>query len=280
MLSSEIIKKIEELVYSKPRSIQEISQHIKKNWRTADRYITEISKEFGTVETRTFRGGTRGALKIVYWSAVEKISKSVFQEQLEENIFKGKIKDDFAGFDIFQHVEDNKKDAWVKKGLDEVEAGRLIEFKKLLLKAKKQILFFSGNLSFINFKDDKVNIFETLDELVKKGVQIKIVCRVDFNAIDNIEKILSLNSKYGKELIEIRHREQPLRVSVIDKDIINIKEVKKPTGRKSEIRENFFIFYTIKDKEWIEWITKIFWKMFNSSLSARKRLDELNKIKV
>ena len=142
MLSSEIIKKIEELVYSKPRSIQEISQHIKKNWRTADRYITEISKEFGTVETRTFRGGTRGALKIVYWSAVEKISKSVFQEQLEENIFKGKIKDDFAGFDIFQHVEDNKKDAWVKKGLDEVEAGRLIEFKKLLLKAKKQILFF------------------------------------------------------------------------------------------------------------------------------------------
>ena len=135
-------------------------------------------------------------------------------------------------------------------------------------------------MSFINFKDDKVNIFETLDELVKKGVQIKIVCRVDFNAIDNIEKILSLNSKYGKELIEIRHREQPLRVSVIDKDIINIKEVKKPTGRKSEIRENFFIFYTIKDKEWIEWITKIFWKMFNSSLSARKRLDELNKIKV
>ncbi|MFH1308006.1 MAG: hypothetical protein ABIH72_04095, partial [archaeon] len=86
MLNSNIIRKIEEFVYTKPRSIQEISQHINKSWRTADRYIQEIEKEFGTISTRTFRGGTRGALKIVYWSSVEKISSSVFQQKLEKDI--------------------------------------------------------------------------------------------------------------------------------------------------------------------------------------------------
>ena len=72
MLSSEVIKKIEDFVYEKPRSIQEIAEYIKKNWRTADRYIQEIEKNFGTISTKVFREGTRGALKIVYWSAVEK----------------------------------------------------------------------------------------------------------------------------------------------------------------------------------------------------------------
>jgi len=57
MLDSKTIKKIEDFVYTKPRSIQEVSEHIIKNWRTADRYIQEIKKEFGTIETRTFRGG-------------------------------------------------------------------------------------------------------------------------------------------------------------------------------------------------------------------------------
>ena len=49
-----------------------------KNWRTADRYVDEIEKSFGTLSTRVFRGGTRGALKIVFWSSVEKIRGTVF----------------------------------------------------------------------------------------------------------------------------------------------------------------------------------------------------------
>ena len=51
------INKIEEFVYSKPRSIQEISNFLEKNWRTADRYIEEIEKNFGTISTRVFKGG-------------------------------------------------------------------------------------------------------------------------------------------------------------------------------------------------------------------------------
>src|SRR3989304_4113186 len=102
MLHSEIVRKIEDFVYGKPRSVQEIAEHIGKNWRTADRYIDDIEKEFGTLATRVFRGGTRGALKIVYWASVEKVSPTAFQTQLEEQILKGRTKYDFSPFDIFQ----------------------------------------------------------------------------------------------------------------------------------------------------------------------------------
>jgi hypothetical protein len=280
MLSSQITKEVEDFVYSKPRSIQEIAKHISKNWRTADRYVEEIEKNFGTISTRVFREGTRGALKIVYWSSIEKVSSSVFQEQLEKVIMNGKTKQDFSGFDVFQHINETNKTAWIKKGEDEIKCGRLKEFEDLLLEAKKQILFFSGNLSFINFKDDNSEVFKTIESLIKKGISIKVLCRVDFPSIKNVEKLLSLNFKYGKELIEIRHREQPLRVTIIDNKIINIKEEKEPSGRKHELKEKIFIFYTIRDKEWVGWITRIFWKMFSSSIDANRRLEQLRKIKV
>jgi len=278
MLDPQTIKDIEDFVYPRPRSIQEIAHHIQKNWRTADRYIEEIKKNFGTLSTRVFREGTRGALKIVYWSSVEKVRYSAFQDQLEKLIMTGRTKYDFSGFDIFQHVKEDNKEAWTKIGKNEVDAGRLIEFKELLIKAERQILFFSGNLSFINFKDETANIFEVLEELVKKGISMKVVCRVDVAGRKNIEKLLSLNYKYGKELIEIRHREQPLRISVIDDKLINIKEMKEPTGRVHELDNKIFTFYTIKDKEWADWISRIFWKMFSTSIDAKKRIEQMDKI--
>lgn len=279
MLNTDIIRKIEDFIYTKPRSVDEIAKHIGKNWRTADRYVGEIEKNFGTISTRVFREGTRGALKIVYWSSQDKVSNSVFQEKMESDIMTRKTKYDFSPFDIFQLVKDNKKDAWIKTATNEVKAGRMHEFKKLLEKAEKQILFFSGNLSFINFKDKEADIFNVIENLVKKGISIKVLCRVDFAGIENIEKMLSLNYKYGKSLIEIRHREQPLRVTIIDNKITNLKEVKEPTGREKELNKKTFIIYTITDKEWTEWLSKIFWKMFNNSVSSEKRLEEMKKLK-
>ena len=279
MLSSEIVTKIENFVYGKPRSIQEIAQHLGKNWRTVDRYIQEISKEFGTLAVRTFREGTRGALKIVYWSSIEKVSSSVFQERLEGQIMAGKEKEDFEAFDIFQHVEDKKKNVLIREVENEARVGRLNEFRDLLMEAKKQVLFFSGNLSFINFNDGEILLFDVIEELVKKGISIKVICRVDLIGKENIRKMLSLNFKYGKELIEIRHRKQPLRATVIDGKVINLKEVKEPTGRKSELAKKTFIFYTIKDKNWGEWISRIFWKMFSGAIGSEKRLEEIGKLK-
>jgi hypothetical protein len=278
MLDSQTIKKIEDLVYSKPRSIQEIAQHIKKNWRTADRYIQEIKNQFGTLDFRIFREGTRGALKIVYWASIEKISHSIFQEQLEELIMKGRGKADFSAFDIFQHIKDKSKKAWIRTGPDEASLGRLNIFQDLLLSAKKQVIFFSGNLSFINYKHENINLFNTMEELVKKNIKIKVICRVDLTGKENIEKLLSLNFKHKKELIEVRHREQPLRATIVDNQYINLKEVKEPTGRIKELNKKIFIFYDINNKDWAEWMSKIFWKMFNSSIDSNRRLEELNKI--
>jgi len=278
MLKTDEIKKIEDFVYKKPRSIQEIAEHINKNWRTADRYVDEIKKNFGTLEIRVFREGTRGALKIVYWAAIEKVSNSVFQEQLEQLIMLAREKEDLKAFDIFQFVADKDKKVWAKRGIDESHAGRLSEFAELLRQAKKQILFFSGNLSFINFDDGETNVFKILEELIKRGISIKVVCRVDLGGRKNVEKLLSLNFKYGKELIEIHHREQALRATLIDSSLINLKEVQEPTGRKNELAEKLFIFYTIRNKEWGEWLSGIFWKMFSSSIDAKKRIGEMNKI--
>ena len=175
MLDTETIRKIEDFVYPQPRSIQEIAQFIGKNWRTADRYVDEITKQFGTLSTKNFREGTRGALKVVYWASVEKVSNSIFQEQMEKDILTGKTKHDFSGFNIFQHVKDKEKTAWVKQGKNEVDLGRLSDFTEFLNKAEKQVLFFSGNLSFVNYKDKKNDVFKVLENLVKRGISIKII---------------------------------------------------------------------------------------------------------
>lgn len=271
-----MIKKIEDFVYSKPRSIQEIAENIGKNWRTADRYIDEIQKQFGTVATRVFRGGTRGALKIVYWASVEKISNSVFQERLEEDIMRARRKEDFSAFDIFQYVPDSKK----KVSIYEYEADNLPEFRELLLSAEKQLFILSGNLSFINLKNKKEDLYDIFDILVKRGVNIKILTRIEIGGMENVERVLSINFKRGKEFIQIRECEQPLRAIIIDNKIIRIKEIKEPTGKVRELNKRLFIFYTIKDKEWVEWLTKIFWKKFNYSIDAEKRLSELAKLKI
>lgn len=42
--------------------------------------------------------------------------------------------------------------------------------------------------------------------------------------------------------------------------------------------KKFFMFYTLNDKEWTEWLSRIFWKLFSSSIGAKKRIEELNKI--
>lgn len=276
MLDTKTINQIEEFIHQKPRSIQEIAIHTKKNWRTTDRYIEQIKKEHGTIETRTFREGTRGALKIVYWASIEKISKSIFQEELEKEIFNSKRKEDFSAFNIFQHIPDKNKSITIEKSISE-NTTNLKELDNLLKQTKKELLIFSGNLSWINLNNKKINFLKEIEILVKKGVSIKVLCRVDIEGIDNIRKILSINKKTGKELIEVHHSEQPLRAIISDEKIIRIKEIKEPTGKINELNKKIFIFYKIWEKEWVGWLVKIFKKIFYNSLGAEKRLDQINK---
>lgn len=276
MLETQIINKIEEFVYTKPRTIQEIAIFLNKNWRTADRYIEEIEKNFGTISTRVFREGTRGALKIVYWSSFEKVSSTIFQKKLEDEINQYKKKEDFSAFDIYQHILEKNKIIKVFK----TEEEGLIEIIQLLLTAKKQVLIFSGNLSFINFKNKKYNFLKTIEELIKNKISIKILSRIDLNSKKNIEEILSINNKFANELIEIRHDENPIRGIIIDNKIIKLKEVKEPTGKINELDKKLFIYYDITDKTWAEWLSKIFWKKFSNSVLAQNRLENLKNINI
>ena len=277
MLEQEIVHKIEEFVLIQPRSILEISEHLGQNWRTVARYVDEIESQFGSIKTKTFRGGTRGALKVVYWNLNEKISKNSFQSELEQQIFSSREKEDFSAFDIFQIADTKKKIARtiIDNKLDNKESE---EFVQLFKSVKKQLFIFSGNLSWVNLKSKNVALIKMIEELVKKGIKIKVICDVSISSINNIEKLLSINFKNKSDLIEIHHRKQPLRGMLSDSGVLRIKEVLEPTNKINEPSKRLSIFYTIQDKDIGEWMIKIFYKMFNTSVDSSLRLNELNKV--
>jgi hypothetical protein len=56
--------------------------------------------------------------------------------------------------------------------------------------------------------------------------------------------------------------------------MIDTNEVVDPTGADgvTELNKKIFIFYTIKSREWTEWVSRIFWKMFSSSIFSSLKL--------
>ena len=280
MLDTELAKKIQDFVYAKPRTIQEIAQLIKKNWRTADRYVERITEEYGTLATRTFREGTRGALKIVYWQEAEKINATEFQERLFKQIESGRKKEDFSSSEIYHYVDKSKKEAQILTEIEYSSKENFEDFENLLKSAKQQIFFFSGNLTFSNIGWHDKKILETIEKLAEKNISTKILTRVEIAGIENIKNILAINNKLGKKIIEIRHCFQPLRATLIDNTIAVFKETKDPKDyAKGELKERVNILYYIYDKEWIEWLQKIFWNFFRSSISAEKRIEDIENIK-
>ena len=278
MLNSQIIKKINDFVYTKPRTVDEIAKHISKNWRTANRYIEKISEEQGTISLRVFREGTRGALKIVFWNSIEKIHSTSFQEKLLLSIESGKKKNDFSPFDIYQHVDEKKKSAFAKEG-EEESTTPLQDIAGLLRKTEKNLFIFSGNLSWANLVQDKTKIISIFEELARRNVSIKIVTRVELAGLENIKRVLAINDRIGKDIIEIRHREQPLRAIIIDNKLAQFRDVKNPVDyKKDELNKKTFFFYNIYDSEWIEWLQKVFWNMFSTAVPAEKRIKEIDAI--
>jgi hypothetical protein len=273
MLEKQIVNKVLDFIRVKPRTIQEVSIHIEKNWRTAERYTETITQETGLIATRTFREGTRGALKIVYWNAIDLAKSSAYQERLFERIVQGTRKEDFSPFDIYQFVPDSRRAAYLEK--TEFSKHEDIKFDKLIAKAQHQVLFFSGNLSWMELGP---NMEHTLEQLAKRGVSVKVLTKVDITSQDNTQAMLHLNQRFGRDIVEIRHCEQPLRAIVVDDEFISIKEVLTPELNR-ELKEKHFVFYLIHDPEWITWLQRVFWHLWGQSVDARKRLDTLLTLK-
>ncbi len=280
MLTTPVADQIKDFVRQEPRTIDEIAKRLRKSWLTADRYVDKIAKEDGTLRIKTFRGGTRGALKLVYWNSTNAPAMSSVQEKLFHAIVRGRRKEDFSPLDIYQFVAETKRNAIIERGVkddsDEMRAG----VDDLFAQAKKQILIFSGNLSWSNLRKGKASMLQIIEDLAKQGVSIKILTRVDIAGIDNIHRMLALNKRIGKDLIEVRHCEQPLRAFVMDESLARLKEVKKPEHyKKGELDAVTNIYYTFNDQAWVAWMQRVFWYLFAEAVSAENRIRILRELK-
>jgi len=278
MFDVKIQKKIVEFVHAKPRTVQEIAVYLGKNWRTADRYVERIMEEEGSLASRTFREGTRGALKIVFWNNVERIANTEFQERLLQRILDGRTKEDFSPLDVYQYVDAKKRSAFLET--QAAESARVEQDVVSLFKsAKQQVMIFSGNLSWSHVVQGKTKVVDVLEELARKGIAIKILTRVDVASMKNLGVVQEINERLGREAVEIRHCEQPIRCVLIDTKHARFKEVKYVENYKAgELKENTSIFYDIYDEEWLEWLQKVFWHMFRSAIPAPRRLETLKSI--
>ncbi len=278
MLNQEIAKKIQEFVYAQPRTIQEIALLLNVNWRTADSYVARISDEQGTISVKTFRGGTKGALKIVFWRNTERPAASEAQEQLLKKIEAGRKKEDFTPLDIYQFVDKKKRRAFSEVA-DVKEETRDKNIIPLLRQARNDVYIFSGNLSLANLMHGKTFVLAVLEELAKRNVNIKILTRIDVAGIENIKKVLALNQRIGRDAIEIRYAEQPLRAIIVDGKIARLREVKSPERyRAGELKGRTYIYYEIYDEDWVLWLQKVFWHIFRPAVDAKKRIEDLRTI--
>lgn len=277
MLTKEEIKKINEFVHSKPRTIQEIASLLKINWRTADRYVEKIAQEEGTISTRIFREGTRGALKIVFWNNIEKIYSSELQERLLRKIESGRTKTDFSSFDIYQYVDEKKRNAFLEEQEEDTKYTEQDLFGQIDT-AEKQVLIFSGNFSWVNLVQNKLTFLKLLEDIGKRNVTVKVLANIDIHSLKNVKGALALNDAVGKNFLDIRHCEQPLRSFIVDNKIVRLKEMKNPDQKKGERKKDVHIFYEIFDLDWIEWMQKVFMHFFRTAIPAQKRIQDLESI--
>ena len=217
-------------------------------------------------------------MKVVYWNNIEKIHSTAFQEKLFRLIERGKEKLDFSPFDIYQYVDETKRNAFLE--VQDVD-GNYIEqdLVNLLLSAEKSLMIFSGNFSWWNLVQGKKRFVDILKELASKDVNIKIICNVDIVNMGEIMDVLAVNSLAGKECISVRHTKQPLRAFIVDDKLVRLKEIKNPKDYdKGKLKKKTFIFYEVFDEMWIEWMQKVFWNFYRGAISAEKRIKDIESI--
>lgn len=278
-LDNKTIEKIKALVYSRPRNINEIAHAINKNWRTANRYIDQIMLQTGTIKTMTFREGTRGALKIVYWNNTEKIYSTDIQEKLFKQMESVIDKSDFSPFEIYQYIDPKNRKGYY----EEIESEKnydydiksLVPFFKI---TQKEIYIFAGNLAFIHLKHNKKSVFDSMKEAVKRKVMIKIITDINMGDIDNIEKVLSLNSGLREPYVEIRHEKIPLRAYIFDNIIIKLGEILSSQKKKGQVKQILALYYEVRDENWIAWMQKLFYKKFQNAIPSNIRIENLKSL--
>ncbi|MBR9703160.1 hypothetical protein GOV10_03930, partial [Candidatus Woesearchaeota archaeon] len=265
-------KQILDYVQKQPCTINDIAMLLGRNWRTANSYVERAAQETGLIAIKVFRKGSRGALKIVYWSALDSQTGSAHQKALLKRIVAGRTKEDFSAFDIYQFVSEDKREARVKEEEEQASPSSLLE------KAGEQFLSFSGNLSWIDLYPDT---WQQLEDMAKRHVSIKVLTRIDLTSKEKTEKLLAINERVGWDAVAVRHAEHPLRAMIIDDRLASIKEVLSPNlSQYKELKKKLFIFYRIRDEDWVRWLQQVFWNIWEHSVDAETRLKALATIHV
>lgn len=269
VLEQDMVKTILDFVKKEPRTVNDVAKFIGKSWVTTESYILKIKDSTGLISLKTFRKGSQAALKIVYFNNPDAMLSDEVRDHLHGLIKMSRTKDSFDFMDVFQHIDESKKHAYLEKCSKDssIHWGQLE-------RANKVVYCFSGNLSFINSKKNH----DAIVALLKRNVAFKILCRINHASVANLEKFNRLIVKYPG-LIEIRHRYHPLRGFVIDNDFASFKSEEVVSDYKlDELDKDTRVFYEINDADWVAWFQKVFWNMFRSSVDHGARMKEVKDI--
>ncbi len=275
-LSEDEIKTILERVKETPQTVNDIAHLIDRSWVTTEKYLHELRDTTGLINLKTFREGTQGALKIVYFTPTPFSIGDEVKQSLSQQILAGKQKDDFDFMDVFQFIPENQKHSFTRTIPEEQHMSSVEMVKKL---AQKKLFYFSGNMSFVSTSyPGKESVIDMMEKQLSLGVQIKILCRVSLSSLSNIESISNLLIKYPQQF-EIRHRYHPLRGMIIDDSFARFKSwEEKDKFRPGELNESTRIYYEITSPEWIAWMESVFWQMWRSSIPYDQRIKEIQRI--
>ncbi len=274
-MEAKIVEKIVKFVKNEPKTVQEISKLIKKSWVTADSYTKKIKEQTGLINIKVFRKNTPGAVKVVYYNYSEALISDDIKEDLFNQIKTSRKKEEFDFLEVFQYIPDKNK----KSFSDKLNA-KTYKMGEALRRAENVVYIFSGNLSFINKIEDDKKMSQILEELLKRKVMIKILCRINIASLSNIEKMIPLLTKYP-EFIEIKHHYQPLRGYIVDESFarFNTQELKEMYQEK-ELPQDIRLYYEIYDKEWLEWLIIVFWKLYKTSNDYYNRFKQINELRI
>ncbi|MDP3734088.1 MAG: hypothetical protein Q8R37_02575 [Nanoarchaeota archaeon] len=271
------IKKITSFIKKEPRTIQDIAHCIEKTWVTADSYVEKIKTQTGLINVKVFRPGTKGAIKVVYWNYGDAVEHDEIRKILADKIRLHRRKEDFDPLEIHHHLPEDKKRAFIEKYDDPSHSTRQDIF-QFLQQAEHELYSFSGNISWINMQEEGIPIISIVEQLLQRGVMIRILCRVDLASLENLRLLNTLIRKYPDKL-EIRHALHPLRGFIVDQKIVRLKdEKKKELYKQGELKSDVRVFYEWKDTEWVEWLTHVFWNIYRNAPTAEQRLQEIEKI--
>ncbi|MAF99453.1 MAG: hypothetical protein CMH61_02470 [Nanoarchaeota archaeon] len=260
-MNQETNRKILNFIASEPRAMSEIAQHIEKSWKTADKYVQLLKENNPNVLVKVFRKGSHGALKVAFLKSMMKKSSDQIKDKFFNEFLRGKKKHEFDVLDFYSHLKTDDKNMIIEQFKYEnvSECQNLVE---LLRSCDSVLRCLSGNLSWINMEENGVRIIDVLQELVNRGVEIKVLCRIDAASMRNIYRLRSLGD------IKFRHVRHPLRGFIVDQKVFRLKEEMRSTRyRDGELNNNLRIFYDVAEPEWVQWMGNIFNYSFDNSMN-------------